>query len=545
MPRRRKVMPLGDSSNRIRARTPDARLKPTLEPVKPALAPTSSDSGSEKAEKARKSKGTARSVARADQPELELPFDPPAIFNPPPTSSEKDRPDSLTPVGASTTAAPPPTESTTPPRPSFQPVQVVETCPTPPSAATTLSSRLRRRPLLESEEPLEAGHGCAVAVVEAGKGRSLPLGQSAGVSSTVGDGDIRATFAGAHAQQQEEEQEEAIPERVSSLDLPSSWQYDTLTRRQQPPRTSHSPVADDPAARPSFELDSTELVTALLARPPPAAASRRSSYESRRSGSTSKAQSVRLAPAHSALPEPDTAEHPPRASTKMRLSPPPPVPSRTHFRPLSPSPHPLRTQASTASLLTWDMSHLPAPHTPRESPFRVSWKSVLLPTSCLGGGKGSGMYGDQWGAVERKVKTRMPEREEEDAKAERRWSWRPSAKSFPSSGSACPPIAEQHTLTYASSSSLTSVGEEDLLDTNEPKKVAPSRKQPSSSLLRRFSRNGLHPRSATPTVMHDSENPGKVTRRRSLVASIFGGAKSTSSRRSSEDLNQWVSVVIR
>lgn len=63
----------------------------------------------------------------------------------------------------------------------------------------------------------------------------------------------------------------------------------------------------------------------------------------------------------------------------------------------------LRQQISVATLLTHDLSHLPAPNTPRERPYRVSLRDVLAPSFALGGGRGSGRFGDRWGPVERKI----------------------------------------------------------------------------------------------------------------------------------------------
>ncbi|GAA5880698.1 hypothetical protein JCM16303_004316 [Sporobolomyces ruberrimus] len=83
----------------------------------------------------------------------------------------------------------------------------------------------------------------------------------------------------------------------------------------------------------------------------------------------------------------------------------------THHRPIVvPSLHP---KTSSQSLFTYDLSHLPAPRTPLEKPFTVEWKDLLRPSWGLGGGKGSGKYGDRFGAVERKstdVKSRRRRR---------------------------------------------------------------------------------------------------------------------------------------
>ncbi|ORY91529.1 hypothetical protein BCR35DRAFT_298711 [Leucosporidium creatinivorum] len=63
----------------------------------------------------------------------------------------------------------------------------------------------------------------------------------------------------------------------------------------------------------------------------------------------------------------------------------------------------LRAKASNSTLFSWDLAHLPAPNTPREKPFKVGLRSLLMPSFALGGGKGSGKYGDAFGPVERQV----------------------------------------------------------------------------------------------------------------------------------------------
>ncbi|KAK4057849.1 hypothetical protein OIO90_001068 [Microbotryomycetes sp. JL221] len=64
----------------------------------------------------------------------------------------------------------------------------------------------------------------------------------------------------------------------------------------------------------------------------------------------------------------------------------------------------LRAQPSQATLFSWDLSHLPAPQTPRERPYKVGLLTLLLPTIALGGGRGSGRFGDTYGPVERRTK---------------------------------------------------------------------------------------------------------------------------------------------
>lgn len=67
------------------------------------------------------------------------------------------------------------------------------------------------------------------------------------------------------------------------------------------------------------------------------------------------------------------------------------TPPLQHLRPLrqseileppqsSPHQRELRAKVSESSLYTWDLAHLPAPRTPREKPFRVGLKDLLLPS---------------------------------------------------------------------------------------------------------------------------------------------------------------------
>ncbi|GAA5854554.1 hypothetical protein JCM8547_004882 [Rhodosporidiobolus lusitaniae] len=207
---------------------------------------------------------------------------------------------------------------------------------------------------------------------------------------------------------------------------PDAAHYNTYTRR---PRREHPSLfgTDDPDALPFPAISPAELVTSLLSYP---------------NGSTShlpeapyEAPEIPPPPRHtrpfatpltSPVASPDVSPQPP--STSYFPSPLPPLaPTPSVARapsmkrnasspipfsamiPLTPppvhgAPTPiLRAQASDSSLFTWDMAHLPAPRTPREQPFKVRALSLLLPTAFLGGGRGTGLYGDQYGAIERKA----------------------------------------------------------------------------------------------------------------------------------------------
>lgn len=110
----------------------------------------------------------------------------------------------------------------------------------------------------------------------------------------------------------------------------------------------------------------------------------------------------------SALPFPDLVESllsRPSSTSSFPVASPPPSPQQYrvhhyqrdrqdvtpplhHLRPLRddrpPSrPHhqrELRAKASESSLYTWDLAHLPAPRTPREKPYRVGLKELLMPS---------------------------------------------------------------------------------------------------------------------------------------------------------------------
>ncbi|KAK4055536.1 hypothetical protein OIV83_000082 [Microbotryomycetes sp. JL201] len=89
----------------------------------------------------------------------------------------------------------------------------------------------------------------------------------------------------------------------------------------------------------------------------------------------------------------------------------------THTRPVTPSEvyspaqhtradirhRDLRAQPSVATLFSWDLAHLPSPNSPREQPYKIGLMRLILPTIALGGGRGSGKYGDVYGPVERRM----------------------------------------------------------------------------------------------------------------------------------------------
>lgn len=441
--------------------------------------------------------------------------------------------------------------TTTPPRPPYQPPTVVETCPTPPSAtsaATTPSRRVRRRPLLHAH-----ADGCIVGVEEAilpsssSSSSLLPAVRTPGSIETI-EQVVLTTTAAANAD----------VARNSSLDLPNGWRQTDPSFARQPRRTPrHSTDTTTTTTTPPLpDLDPADLISALLAQSLPVSASHRSSSDSPHSAATSF-RSERFQTDYSRCGRSGSATP---VSTGAGLSPPPPLSNRS--RPVSPRSPPLRAQPSTTTLFSWDLAHLPAPDAPREKPYRVSWRSVLLPTRYLGGGRGSGRYGDQWGPVERKTKKPPPsarsslaavegarshpaEGEDGTARSDRRWSGRRSA------AAAAAATAAARASSPAPSCSPTSGGlaidSSASLASREPKGTPSeeTRRRPNS-ILRRLSRSSVASWAAGSASSTTDRKPATISRRQSLVASLFG-AKSLASKRSGEekDLHQWVSVVLK
>jgi hypothetical protein len=397
--------------------------------------------------------------------------------------------------------------TTTPPRPPYQPPTVVETCPTPPSAtsaATTPSRRVRRRPLLHAH-----ADGCIVGVEEAilpsssSSSSLLPAVRTPGSIETI-EQVVLTTTAAANAD----------VARNSSLDLPNGWRQTDPSFARQPrrtPRHSTDTTATTTTTTPPLpDLDPADLISALLAQSLPVSASHRSSSDSPHSAATSF-RSERFQTDYSRCGRSGSATP---VSTGAGLSPPPPLSNRS--RPVSPRSPPLRAQPSTTTLFSWDLAHLPAPDAPREKPYRVSWRSVLLPTRYLGGGRGSGRYGDQWGPVERKTKAAT------------------AAARASSSAPSCSSTSGR--LAVDSSASLASRGPE--------RTPSEETRQRPNSILRRLSRSSVASWAAGSSSSTTDRKPATISRRQGLVASIFS-AKSTASKRSGEeeDLHQWASVV--
>lgn len=396
---------------------------------------------------------------------------------------------------------PVPSTSSTPPqlsRPAF--VELVETCPTPPSAATTESSRYRRRPLLQANPSL-----VSLALV-----------------NEIGDDDTPAAV-------------NALDERPH--ELPSAWQNDTHSRRRS--RQSRRSTDSARTAAPLSELATAELVASILLQGPQVAAAstadaqphlRRPSLDTRHSsrlsndpyGVSSRYEGSRKSPSLDLRQQSFSSSH------SLR-----PLSTPQH-RPSAPAL--LRTRPSTVTLVSWDVSHLPAPNTPRERPFKVPFRSVFLPTSYLGGGKGTGLYGDPCGPIERKVKRERARPSNASGGSVglgerwRRWSGRRSSA-----------MGYGGRTSWDEASSIPPSATEDVGSLARETERPPSR---SSSLLRGFRRRSWLSTPSSSEVNGAPEQPH--ARRESLTSVLFGSRRSkAASKASSEGLEAWVSVVVR
>ncbi|GAA5892961.1 uncharacterized protein JCM6883_007526 [Sporobolomyces salmoneus] len=198
-------------------------------------------------------------------------------------------------------------------------------------------------------------------------------------------------------------------------------------------------------------------------------------------------------------------------------------PVRRPTRPLShPHSKTLLPQSSSSTLFTYDLSHLPAPKTPLEEPYRVRFWDVLKPSGYLGGGKGSGKYGDRFGAVERKT---------------------PRSTRVRRSGSSLWGISEDETM-----------NEGRRVDTPIPE-LGGGKMRRSGSLRRSLSRwtNRLS-LTGIETINEDEAKRTTMKRsqsiRRGLSTSLSGltlsggGRRRREEEREREKLEQWVSVVV-
>ncbi|GAA5864222.1 hypothetical protein JCM1840_006706 [Sporobolomyces johnsonii] len=393
-----------------------------------------------------------------------------------------------------------PPSTSTPPRPQF--VEVVETCPTPPSAPQ-VRAESRSRSLLKS------GLGIDFAAAEEEAGDSEGEGDDTFLSSAhsryvTSFGSTTDLITEQQPRASTDHGHERSPSDSPSYDsqlCPDAAHFDTYTRR---PRSAFSPplAPDSPEALPFPTLSATDLVSSLLSSHPP--------HSLRPSSPSSSPLLSHLRPI------------PPPPQTRPR-SPPSSSYSRGGSRSASPSPSPivpLRAQPSTSTLYSYDLAHLPAPHTPRERPYRVRAWSVLMPTALLGGGRGSGQFGDVWGAVERKGEA----------------------------GGAAAPAAVATRRRSRSSwglsglSGLASVKETDRFEGDhereESSTVLPLKR--GASLRRSLSRwTGLAKADKEKEDVDPKLEEAKHRRRSSLCLSVLGRRE-----RKEERLEQWVSVVV-
>ncbi|BGP15024.1 hypothetical protein JCM10213_002831 [Rhodosporidiobolus nylandii] len=310
--------------------------------------------------------------------------------------------------------------TSTPPRAAPHFVEVIETAPTPEKDSPAPGAGARSRSLMTAsglgidferdaypEDEAEQADRLSTRPTSAQSQYAASGASSEYHAVSTDDESIRP------CRRQRVEVVEPSFDSYSSSVYPDAAHFDTYTRR---PRRRTRPAlfsADAPQALPFPEISPTDVVHALLSQP---------------NGSTSHFPS---APAE--LPSPPIAPAPqhirpitsPHFSTAPSTSYFPTVdgPQQRHVSDRSIASHHvpfadlvpagasqpvLRAQASNRTLFTYDLHHLPAPNTPRERPYKVRPTSLFLPTGFLGGGKGTGLYGDVCGAIERKAPPPAP-----------------------------------------------------------------------------------------------------------------------------------------
>ncbi|BGP47135.1 hypothetical protein JCM10450v2_002987 [Rhodotorula kratochvilovae] len=451
--------------------------------------------------------------------------------------------------------------TSTPPRPKGQFVELIETCPTPPSASTNSVADAARRRSLLTASGLGIAHSFDVDDADVDQLVTAPPSRSSSrapsrLSTRAPSRASRASTSldrAAHAAQ--------LPliepnfDSYSSSAYPDAAHFDTYTRRPRL-RRSVTRIFDASEADEGFVFPKPEaVVEQLLAYP-----------------AGGRGPSLAHFPPRPVLADPEDAPAPrhvrplssaglgwdraPSSSTaaEQRRSSASPLPFSA-LLPSSPAAaapaRPLRFQPSHSTLYSYDLAHLPAPHTPREAPYRVSWKAVLAPTVCLGGGRGSGRYGDVWGAVER--------RKEDDGRRERRRSaplegLRRSFSRVGRRGSFFGSLAAQPEQEEEEEEPPRARVDEFALPAAQLRHARAgeggggglSRARSFVSIRMGLSRLGRR-MSWAPSAMSAEGDEGenwsrKARRRSSLAASLFGGGKEESSV---EDLEQWVSVVVR
>ncbi|GAA5971883.1 hypothetical protein JCM11641_001555 [Rhodosporidiobolus odoratus] len=292
---------------------------------------------------------------------------------------------------------PAPVPTSTPPRATF--LEVIETCPTPGSTISVRDTGPpRRRSLMTS--------GLGIAFSET----PSPVREPSRPTTAQSD----HTSTSQNSVRRPRERIQVVDpnfDSYSSSIYPDAAHWNTYTRRPRKPRPTIF-QGDAPDALPFPHFSPQELVTSLLSYPGGPASGSTSHLPT--PPSDDPAPSIPPPPQHlRPLHSPHLSPSFPHSNFFPIASTAGPRPSTSHFLrpfadliPSSPSHHDqpvLRGQTSNSTLFTYDLHHLPAPRTPREQPYKVRPLSLILPTSFLGGGKGTGMYGDLGGAVERKA----------------------------------------------------------------------------------------------------------------------------------------------
>ncbi|GAA5822005.1 hypothetical protein JCM11251_004821 [Rhodosporidiobolus azoricus] len=311
-----------------------------------------------------------------------------------------------------------PFSTSTPPRniPTF--VEVIETAPTPPGPEQA-DPRFRRRSLMTS------GLGIDYAGADEDEDQLSPLAPSTRSSSPLShlypgtsDEDLFLHRDEEVISRQEVVRvvEPSIRSYTSSV-YPDAAHFDTYSRR---PRVSRAPLqplegAEEVNSLPFPGVSPADLITTLLSYPHGA------NISTTHLGAAEDFPSpVPPPPSHVRPIASPSADYPSYFPSDLPSATAAPADHHRRRSAASPSPIPfsglvpcsfpahagapvLRAQASNSTLYTYDLAHLPAPHTPREQPYKVRTMSLLLPSAFLGGGKGTGLYGDVCGAIERKA----------------------------------------------------------------------------------------------------------------------------------------------
>ncbi|GAA5841232.1 hypothetical protein JCM9279_000585 [Rhodotorula babjevae] len=447
-------------------------------------------------------------------------------------------------IGAATS-----TSTSTPPRPAGRFVELVETCPTPPSRAKT-SARSRSLLVVASGLGISSTSGS-----DDDDGEALPSGPcSRNSSRTPSRSRERTRSSSAHSSRSPSPDlaERSPVPRLEPGDAssytpslyPDAAHYDTYTRRPRLRRSLTRIFApeedgDEQQQRDALAFPPAEALVADLLR---SHTSERAARRGAWNGDEALEPLRHVRPL--STPGLDDGSAPRRSSAS-----PTPFSSLVSPQHLHHAPHPSygapsprlapRHQPSTSTLLTYDLSHLPAPNSPRERPYRVSWGDVVRPSAFVRAGRGSGRCGDVWGAALT------------SETQGRRWSWRGKA--------AAPPALAQRPLVGAHGplprSTPSRLDEFAVVGAPAPAHAARAGLTRSGSLAsvrRGLSKLGRRMSWGARAGADDAEVAGhdehplevKAQRRKSLAASFFG-VSWEAEHPSIEELDQWVAVVVR